>query len=285
MAGKVNQTAARGSDFRRSRRRALGQHFLSSAGVLEKIVAVIDPGENDLIVEIGPGKGALTFPLAERAGKVIAVEKDRRLAVLLEQKRLPNLVVLAADILDVRFQTLVQGCAHSGERVQLVGNLPYSISSPLLFKIIDEGEVFERCVFLVQKEVAQRVTAKPGSKDFSPLSIVLQLEYDAVLHFTVAPGSFSPPPRVESAVISLAKRPSPLYPIRDLRLFLEFLRSAFRQRRKTLANNLAAAGMPSGLIRQGLQKLTLADKIRSEQLTIEQFVRLFEFFRPGQTNV
>ena len=279
MAGKVNLTAARESDFRRRKRRALGQHFLASAGVLEKIVAVIDPGENDLIIEIGAGKGALTFPLAEKAGRVVAVEKDPRLAALLEQKRVPNLVVLAADILDLSFKTLVRSWSDSDRGAKLVGNLPYSISSPLLFKVIGE-RVFERCVFLVQKEVAMRVTSAPGPKDFAPLSILLQLEYDAALHFKVAAGSFSPPPRVESALISLTKRASPLYPVRDLGLFLEFLRSAFRQRRKTLANNLAASGRSPGLVGEAFQELALGAKARPEQLTIGQFVRLFEFFFP-----
>jgi len=285
MAAKVNRTAPRVSDFKRKKHRILGQHFLTSPGVLGKILDVIDPGESDLVVEIGAGKGVLTFPLAERSGRVVAVEKDPRLIPPLEEKRLPNLVILAADILDTSFRKLVERYSGSAREAKLVGNLPYSISSPILFKVIDEGEVFTKCIFLVQKEVAQRITAKPGSKDFAPVSILLQLEYDAVLHFKVAPGSFSPPPRVESALVSLTRRAAPRYPVRDRGLFLDFLRTAFRQRRKTLENNLAASGRPRGLIRQALQALALGEKSRPEQLSIEQFVRLFEFFDPAPPQI
>ncbi|MGA2586993.1 MAG: 16S rRNA (adenine(1518)-N(6)/adenine(1519)-N(6))-dimethyltransferase RsmA [Candidatus Aminicenantales bacterium] len=268
--------------FRRTQRRILGQHFLKSAGVLDKIVRAIDPLPDDFIIEIGPGLGALTFPLAAKAGKVTAVEKDRKYIPLLEEKGQPHLTLLAKDVLDVNFKELIEECGFIYARVKLVGNLPYSISSPLLYKIIEERELFQKCVFLVQKEVAERICAQPGSKSYAPVSILLQIHFSTSLLFTVHPGSFSPPPRVESALIALDKSPSPLYPVSDEQKFLSFLQECFKQRRKTLVNNLIASGKPAAVADKACAELGLDRKIRPEQVSIGQFVGLFDFFH-GQS--
>jgi 16S rRNA (adenine1518-N6/adenine1519-N6)-dimethyltransferase len=264
--------------YRPAKRRVLGQHFLKSAGVLEKIIAVIDPLPDDLIIEIGAGRGALTFPLASMAGKVLAIEKDRAFIPFLEEKGPPNLAVVVKDALDVNFKELIgkNGCFFG--RAKLVGNLPYSISSPLLFKVIEERAAFRKCVFLVQKEVAERVCAGPGSKIYAPVSILLQLYFRAALVLTVHPGSFSPPPRVQSALITLDRRPSPLHPVSDERKFLRFLRACFKQRRKTLVNNLAASGTPVTRAEEACSVFGLDRSIRPEQVSIAQFVGLFDFF-------
>lgn len=267
--------------YQRARRRLLGQHFLKSAGVLNKIIGVIDPLPDDLIIEIGAGRGALTFPLAAKAGKVVAVEKDRTFIPFLEEKSLPNLSVVAKDVLEVNFGHLVRETGFFFGRAKLVGNLPYSISSPLLFKVIEERDAFRKCVFLVQKEVAERVCARPGSKSYAPVSILLQLHFFAALVFTVHPGSFSPPPRVESALITLDRRPSPLHPVSDERKFLRFLRACFKQRRKTLVNNLIASGAPIVRAEEACSKFGLDRDIRPEQVPIAQFVGLFDFFHGG----
>jgi 16S rRNA (adenine1518-N6/adenine1519-N6)-dimethyltransferase len=264
--------------YRRAKRRILGQHFLKSAGVLEKIIGVIDPLADDLIIEIGAGRGALTFPLAALAGKVLAIEKDRAFVPFLEEKGPPNLAVVAKDALDVNFKELVGENGILFGRAKLVGNLPYSISSPLLFKVIEERAAFRKCVFLVQKEVAERVCAGPGSKSYAPVSILLQLHFQAALVLTVHPGSFSPPPRVQSALITLDRRPSPLHPVSDERKFLRFLRACFKQRRKTLVNNLVASGTPVTRAEEACSVFGLDRSIRPEQVSIAQFVGLFDFF-------
>jgi 16S rRNA (adenine1518-N6/adenine1519-N6)-dimethyltransferase len=268
--------------FRRKKRHVFGQHFLKSAGVLEKIVRVIDPGPDDLIIEIGAGRGALTLPLAKKAGTVVAVEKDRRLIPALEEKAFPNVKVVAGDVLALDFRELVEAYGAGTKNAKLAGNLPYSISSPLLFKVIEEKEAFQKCVFLVQKEVAERICSGPGPKDYAPVSILIQLYFSAHLHFAVHPGSFSPPPKVESALISLDKRPSPLFPVFDERRFLRFLQDCFRQRRKTLSNNLAAAGQPLSFIEEAFEKIGLDRKVRPEHVSIAQFVGLHRFFRQQQ---
>ena len=207
--------------MKRSRAKALGQHFLKNPRILKKIVHTIRPQKSDLIIEIGPGKGALTLPLVSQAGQVIAIEKDRSLAAFLQKKDLPNLTVLEADILKVDLKKLFK--KNSWEAVKLVGNLPYSISSPLLFKLLEERELFSVCVFLFQKEFAERVCAKPGTKKYAPLSILFQVYFSIRLHFFIPPDSFSPPPRVESALISLQKRKEPLFQLEE-EVFRKFLK-------------------------------------------------------------
>jgi len=265
--------------YRNRRRRVLGQHFLKSAGILKKIVEAIDPRPDTLIIEIGPGRGALTFPLAEKAGKVVAVEKDAAIAAQWKEKSVPGLTVFEGDILDCDLAALRTRHGGPFPRAVLAGNLPYSISTPLLFKILEEPAPFERCVFLVQKEVAERITAAPGAKDYAPLSILLQLRFAAEIRFAVHPGSFSPPPKVESALVSLERRPEPLFGIPDERRFADFLRGAFRQRRKTLANNLLASGRTAAAIERACGRAELDPRARPEQVPIAGFAALFAALR------
>ena len=263
--------------YKRTKSRILGQHFLKSPGILSKIIDVIGPGKNDVIIEIGAGRGALTFPLAKKAGKIIAIEKDPALTSFLREKAPPPVSVVAGDALETDFFSLLNGGLDFSGQAKLVGNLPYSISSPLLFKVIKEKDLFNKCVFLVQKEVAERICASAGSKKYAPLSILLDIYFISRLHFIVRPGAFAPPPKVDSALISLDKRTVPLFSIRDESLFLEFLRKAFKQRRKTLWNNLSeTSGSPD--LEEAFQKSGLERKIRPEQLTVAQYVDLFDFF-------
>jgi 16S rRNA (adenine1518-N6/adenine1519-N6)-dimethyltransferase len=263
---------------RNPRVRRLGQHFLNDSGILDKIVRVIDPKPEDLIIEVGAGKGSLTFPLAEKAGQVIAIEKDRDLIPLLQVKKPANLTILDKDVLRVDFREFLAAGEGIRQPVKLVGNLPYSISTPLLFKVLKSKGLFEKCVFLVQKEVAERICARPGSKKYAPLSILVENDFAARVHFIVRAGSFSPPPQVESALISLAKRPAPRFQVSDERLFLGFLRAAFRQRRKILLNNLRNSGWSPEAAQSAFRDLRLDGNARPEEMSLAQFVRLFEFF-------
>jgi 16S rRNA (adenine1518-N6/adenine1519-N6)-dimethyltransferase len=258
-----------------SKVKAFGQHFLASRPILRKIVEAIAPEKDDLVIEIGAGKGVLTFPLAERAGKVIAVEKDKALIPFLMENKKDNMVVLHEDILRLDLGKLVAGEPAFCDRVKLAGNLPYAISSPLLFKVLDNKGLFSACVFLLQKEVAGRLGAGPGSKNFAPLSILFQRSFDVRLCFTVAPGAFSPPPRVQSTLVSLTRRPSPLFPVADEDRFRRFLRASFAQRRKTLLNNLKSAPYPLDLVQESFHHLSIKENVRAEDLSIAQFADLF----------
>ena len=256
----------------RSRRHALGQHVLTNQGVLRKIVGVIDPKPGDVIVEIGAGKGGLTAALAEKAGRVVAIEKDERLVPGLREKMPPNVEVIHGDILrtDLREVSKKAGVPS----LRLVGNIPYSISSPLLFRVLDERGVLSDCAFLLQKEVAERVTAGPGTKSYAPLGILLQNEFEARIEFTVAAGSFSPPPKVQSAFLTLRRRPSPLHPGAAEEPFRAFLRAAFAERRKMLWKNLSRRATPAALT-AAYDALGLVRNARAEELSPDSLFALF----------
>jgi len=258
--------------MKKSRRHALGQHFLASPAVRHKIVGVIDPKPEDVLVEIGAGRGVLTAALAETAGRVIAVEKDERLIPALKQDMPANVEVVHADILSVDFRELRRRAGVPALRI--VGNIPYSISSPLLFRVLDDREVFSDCVFLLQKEVAERITAGPGSKSYAPLGILLQNEFEARVAFRVAPGSFSPPPKVQSALLTLRRRPVPLHPGAAEEPFRAFLRVAFAERRKMLWNNLVHRSEPAALA-AAYAILGIARNVRAEELSADALFALF----------
>ncbi|BDC51681.1 ribosomal RNA small subunit methyltransferase A [Bryobacterales bacterium F-183] len=207
-----------------------GQHFLSNPAILDKIAAAACPEDTDLVIEIGPGRGALTEYLLKRARRVIAVEIDTVLVHYLQNKfrEHPNLTVLHQDVLKTDL-------AAYGPAV-IAGNLPYYITSPILDRVFAAGGSWQRAVFLVQKEVAERVAAGPGSRDYGYLSVQTRLFSEPSILFPVSRGSFRPPPKVESAVFELVPHPAPL--VRDTKAFLRFASACFRQKRKTLRNNL-----------------------------------------------
>ena len=167
--------------------KALGQHFLKNPYVLRKIIDCISPQDQDLIIEIGAGKGALTFPLTERAGKVVAIERDRELASFIRNKKIPNLVVLEENVLHVNFREIVRKEEPSLKPVKIVGNLPYSISSPILFTIYENKDLFSVCIFLLQKEVAERICSLPGSKKFAPITILFQNVFEMDIRARINP--------------------------------------------------------------------------------------------------
>jgi len=258
----------------KTRRRALGQHFLPNPRVIDRIVRAVGPGPDETIIEIGPGKGALTLPLAERAGRVIAVEKDPALVRELEARRPANVVLIAGDALAVSFRAILEGDGIAPP-VKMAGNLPYSISGPFLARFWEERELFSRGVFLLQREVAERVAAKPGTKDIAPLSILLQIAFEAKIAFRVAPGSFVPPPKVDSSLLVLARRARPLFEVRGEAAFRRFLQAAFAHRRKTLVNNLEAAGLGRPETAAALASLGHRPTARPEEIAISDWAALF----------
>ena len=260
-----------------SRRHALGQHFLANEGVLRKIVAAIDPRAGDVIVEIGPGRGVLTAALAAKAGRVVAVEKDERLLPGLREAMPANVEIVHGDILRIDLGGILK---RTGARVlRLIGNVPYSISSALLFRVLDDRAVLSDCVFLLQKEVAERVTAGPGTKSYAPLGILLQNEFEARIAFAVAPGSFSPPPKVQSALLTLRRRLAPLHPGAADEPYRAFLRAAFAERRKMLWKNLSRRATPAA-IAAAFESLGMARTARAEELSPDTLFSLFHGLKP-----
>ena len=243
--------------------RRLGQHFLRPASV-ERLLRAIDPKPDDVFLEIGPGAGALSFPLADRCREVVAVELDRELAQRLTG-RVEKLRVVQGDALQVDLGSLVP----RGSR--LAGNLPYAISSPLLRRFLDlRGHVTDMHVML-QEEVARRVTAHPGSKEYGILSVLFALwtENEIVLRFSE--GAFDPPPKVRSAVVRVRFLPAPRAEVKDPLAFERLLRQAFTHRRKTLENNLADS-YPN--LKDYLRLLNIAGVRRAETLSVVEFAEL-----------
>ncbi len=241
-------------------RQRLGQHFLNSRNTLERLAAAACPDREPRVIEIGPGRGALTEFLLRRANRVVAIEVDPVLAQGVRRRFAdsPGLAVVEADVLETDL-------AQWGPAV-VAGNLPYYITSPILEKLFALGPLLVRAILLMQKEVAERLTARPGTRDYGWLTVLANLHTRPELLFTVPPGAFSPPPKVESAAVRL----TPVPPIPDLptAAFLEFVSRAFRHKRKTLRNNLAPFYGPQ------IAEWPEA-RLRAEQLSLEQFAELY----------
>ena len=212
-------------------RKRFGQHFLIDRSVIDAIVDLIDPRPGQALVEIGPGLGAMTDPLVARCGALTVIELDRDLAQRLRQRSALN--VIEADVLAVDFGALA---GVSGQRLRVVGNLPYNISTPILFHLLGAAEQVVDQHFMLQREVVARMAAAPGSKDYGRLSVMLQWRYAIESVLDVSAQAFDPPPRVESAVVRML--PLPVLPAVDTGLLTELVRVAFSQRRKLLRHTL-----------------------------------------------
>jgi 16S rRNA (adenine1518-N6/adenine1519-N6)-dimethyltransferase len=212
-------------------RKRFGQHFLADDAIIDAIVDAIDPQPDDQLVEIGPGLGAMTNPLVARSGRLTVIELDRDLAARLMKR--PELTVVQADVLKVDFTALA---LERGRKLRVVGNLPYNISTPILFHLLESVDQVVDQHFMLQKEVVDRMAAGPGSKDYGRLSVMLQWRYDIESIIDVPPEAFDPPPRVDSAVVRMQPLPAPL-PV-DAELLGQLVASAFSQRRKLLRHSL-----------------------------------------------
>jgi 16S rRNA (adenine1518-N6/adenine1519-N6)-dimethyltransferase len=226
-----------GSDPHRSRhipRKRFGQHFLTDTAIIEAIVRAIDPRPGQAMVEIGPGLAALTQPLAERLGKLAVIELDRDLAARLRGH--PQLSVIEADVLKVDVAELARSLGAHDAKLRVVGNLPYNISTPILFHLLAFVDSVQDQHFMLQKEVVDRMVARPASGDYGRLSVMLQWRYDMEKVLAVPPQAFDPPPRVDSAVVRMVPlaQPAPV----DEKLLSELVQVAFSQRRKLLRHTL-----------------------------------------------
>jgi 16S rRNA (adenine1518-N6/adenine1519-N6)-dimethyltransferase len=259
-----------------TKRRALGQHFLRDRAIARAVVDLVAPARADLVVEIGPGEAALTADLAARAGHVVALEIDPALAARVRE-RVPTAEVLEADARTWEYARLER---PPGGRVLVVGNLPYSVSKPILAALVRARGKIDEMALMLQREVAERVAAPPGGKVYGSLSVLTQLYCDVRVAFHVPPGAFRPPPKVESAVIHLRVLPGPRVPVADEDAFHSLVRAAFARRRKTLANAIAAGlGLPVERVRKGAEAAGLDASRRAETLGIAEFAELARHVR------
>ncbi|MFP5203891.1 MAG: 16S rRNA (adenine(1518)-N(6)/adenine(1519)-N(6))-dimethyltransferase RsmA [Acidobacteriota bacterium] len=251
----------------------LGQNFLCDAQAADRIVAAMGDLVGRTVVEIGPGRGAITAGLAGRAGHVLAIELDRQLAAGL-RGRFPaeRVTVIEKDVLDFDFAGAAE---QAGERLRVAGNLPYYITSPILLKLAASHAALESAVLMVQREVAERVTAAPGTRDYGILSISAQMHGPAEPLFTLPPSAFSPPPEVYSTVFRWRFAPRFAELGVEPAGFQRFVRVAFAQKRKTFANNLRAAGIPAPAAAAAMDAAAVGRQARSESLPIETLAALW----------
>jgi 16S rRNA (adenine1518-N6/adenine1519-N6)-dimethyltransferase len=270
----------------------LGQHFLEDGAAALRIVGALGELSDTTVFEIGPGRGALTRLLARRARRVIAVEIDRVLAAQLRMhfSLVPNVEIIEGDILAIDFDTLFgpkpgstrPGMAARPEKVRAVGNLPYFITSDILLRLFRYHNYFARLVLMVQKEVGDRLTARPGTRDYGLLSATAQLYARVETLFTLPPGAFSPPPKVHSSVVRMELLPRlDSLRVEDEAEFLKFLKLSFAQKRKTLWNNLKT-NYESRHLQQAMAKAKIQPAVRAEALSLEASASLFRELTAAQ---
>ena len=252
----------------------LGQNFLVDRGVVQGIVDAAELSPADTVLEIGPGIGTLTQGLAETGARVVAVELDKKLPAVLAEtlKGYDNVTIVPGDILKLNISEILG--LPNRSRFKVVANLPYYITTPIIMTLLEQRLPIERLVTMVQKEVAVRMTARPGSKDYGALSIAVQYFTVPRMVMDVPPRSFLPAPEVTSAVIACHVQDVPTVRPADEKLFFRLVRAAFGQRRKTLLNALTGAGLTKEESRAGLAVAGIAENMRGEQLSLADFARL-----------
>ena len=249
-------------------RKRFGQHFLADSAIIDAIVRAIAPRPGQAVVEIGPGLAALTQPLVERLGRLTVIELDRDLAARLREH--PQLTVIESDVLKVDFQQLQ--AAHAPARLRVVGNLPYNISSPILFHLLPFADLIEDQHFMLQKEVVDRMVAQPATSDYGRLSVMLQWRYEMEDVLFVPPAAFDPPPRVDSAVVRMVPRAEPAAV--DAQVLSQLVQVAFSQRRKLLRHALGRWLEAQGFVGHfDLQR-------RAEEVPAPEYVALAQALAP-----
>jgi len=260
-------------------KKRLGQHFLVDRNILNKVIRTAEVGKEDVVIEVGPGPGEMTLALARLVKRVIAVEIDPNLVEILK-KRLadcPNVEVVKSDILKVDFKRLYK---KEGHPIKVVANLPYQISTPLLFRFIEAKEAFSTLTLMLQREVAERMAAPSGGKEYGPLSIFVQLFLDVSIRFFIKPSAFFPPPKIESAVVHMVWKEKPRIEEKDEEWFKKVVKACFGYRRKTLLNALKHSELPlDESTGPKMENAGIDPQRRPETLTIEEFIRLADALR------
>lgn len=252
-------------------RKRFGQNFLVDQNIIEKIIAAIAPAPGQNLVEIGPGQGAITGPLLEKCGQLNVVELDRDLIPLLQQKfqQYPGLVIHQGDALKTDFNQFYS----NGQPLRIIGNLPYNISTPLLFHLLSFNQQICDMYFMLQKEVVDRLAAAPGEKHYGRLSVMVQYYCKVQPLFPVPPGAFRPVPKVESAIVQLHPYSEPPWPADDLARLSTLVKTCFQQRRKTIRNSLKLM-MNADQLHRLTDELDLDLNLRPEKLQVKTFVAL-----------
>lgn len=260
-------------------RKRLGQHFLVDPNILNKVIRTAEVGKQDVVLEIGPGLGGMTLVLSREAKKVIAVEIDPKLAAILKEKMKEhnNVEVVKSDILSLDFKHFLK---REGRPVKVVASLPYQISTPLLFRFVESREVFSAFTLMLQREVAQRMAAPPGGKEYGPLSIFVQLSLDISVRFFIKPSAFFPPPKVESAVVRMVWKEKPIIQANEEERFRRVVKACFGYRRKTLINALrhSELSLPES-VESRMEEAGIDPRRRPETLTIEEFKNLADVLK------
>ena len=259
-------------------RKKYGQNFLIDESVLEGIIDTAEITKDDFVLEIGPGIGTLTQYLATYAGRVCAVEIDRALLPILEDtlSGWDNVTVLNADILKTDIRAIAEK-ENSGAPLKLCANLPYYITTPILMGLFESGAPFSQLTVMVQKEVAERMIAEPGSKTYGALSLAVRYYTNPEISFIVEPESFMPRPKVESAIVHMKRHSTPPVSVKDEKMLFDVIRASFNERRKTLQNgiaNYAGFSYSKEQVGEALDKCGLERTVRGEKLSLEVFARL-----------
>jgi 16S rRNA (adenine1518-N6/adenine1519-N6)-dimethyltransferase len=260
-------------------RKRWGQHFLVDRNILSKVLRTAELENGDVILEIGPGLGEMTLALARQVKKVIAVEIDRKLVKILREKTadFSNIMVIEGDVLKTGIEQLYR---QGHQQLKVVANLPYQISTPLLFRFIESKQLFSTLTLMLQREVAERMIASPGGKDYGPLSIFTQSVSDLSIQFYIKPSAFFPPPKVESAVIHMVWKERPLVRPEEEGWFKKVVKGCFSYRRKRLINALRHADLPLPEdLEKKIEKIGIDSQRRPETLTIHEFVCLADALR------
>ena len=253
-------------------RKRFGQHFLHDRNLVDRMVRTLDLKQDDTVVEIGPGRGALTYPLLEDLPHLHVVELDRDLITLLRQENTPDrLSIHESDALKFDFRTL----KPADKPLRVVGNLPYNISTPLIFHLLSQSDAISDMTFMLQKEVVDRLTASPGTRDWGRLSIMVQYYCQADYLFFVPPGAFSPPPKVDSAVVRLLPYPTLPHPADDEDHLRRLVAQAFTQRRKAIRNSLKSL-----VSLEQFKAVGIDAGLRPDQLSVADYVALANLSQP-----
>lgn len=269
-------------------RKRLGQCFLCDLNIMEKIVRIAGVRDTDTVVEIGSGIGVLTAMIARTARRVVAVEVDRLLVEVLQKELedFQNVEIVHTDVLLFDFPSVCAGPMPEGrkDRIKVIGNVPYNLSSQIVLRLLDARDCLERVVLMLQREVAERLAAPPGTKDYGPLSVYVSLFTEPTLENKVPAGCFYPRPDVESRVIRLDVREKPLCRVDDMDFFRRLVRSAFSKRRKTLLNSLKSSTLPvtADQISAALSVLGIDGVRRAETLSVHEFAALSNFLGQAQ---
>lgn len=263
-------------------KKSLGQNFLIEPRMLEKMIEAGNVDKSTTVIEIGPGIGALTEYLARTAKRVVAFEIDQRFVGILAETlaAYDNVDIVHRDILSVDFDADELSWLQDEERLLVVANLPYYITTPIIMHLIESGLPFQSLIMMMQKEVAERMTAKVGTKAYNSLTIAIQNDMESDIAFIVPKNVFIPKPNVDSAVLRLTRRAQPQVEVSDKEAFQAFVQNAFKQRRKTLWNNLKSAYVNGNYsaeqLEAALQHVGIEASRRAETLTIAEFAQLFE---------